>query len=656
MPTPRFYQVAACAVAFAAAPVAQAVLFHSTGDPTFNTTPPTGTLANSGWQYQITRGENLATAVGPNHYVTAAHTGAAAGFSFVYNGVTYNTTSVVADFGDIRLLSVDKTFLSYAPLYDLATGSEQNDPMVVIGRGTRRGDEFRVGGVLKGWHWGAIDGVQRWGTNHVDGLNSTQDGSTLLRFDFDLNSDVNEAMVSDKDSGGGLFIKVGQQWTLAGITYGVSGPYSVPPDDEQYRAALFDASGTFDHSTGLPGAGPTTGYATAISQYAAALKGHLNLPPTWKVNNNGSWTTASNWSLPSGGSVPNAVGAIADFRTVIGQARTVTYTGTTTVGTLNFDSPHSYSIVPGVSAPSQLNLNVASGSAAINVASGNHSVSGVVPQDPLVLNVVRADSTLSLGMSAHAQPITKEGSGTLSVSRLQSGAVAVNAGSIVMNGNGAADSTSKVAGLSVNTAAGAVIDLKDNDIVVANTPLGSWNGSSYTGLTGLIASSYNFSEWNGPGITTSMPDAGPTIGRATIGITNGEGYYGHLAGSETAIWSGQTIAANDALIAYTWAGDVDLNGYVDAVDYGTIDQWIQFPGTTGYTNGDLNYDGVIDAVDYGIIDNGIQLQGPPLIPPPSESSETFAAMSVSAVPEPAALSLAAIASAALLARRRRFRR
>ena len=63
---------------------------------------------------------------------------------------------------------------------------------------------------------------------------------------------------------------------------------------------------------------------------------------------------------------------------------------------------------------------------------------------------------------------------------------------------------------------------------------------------------------------------------------------------------------------YTWAGDVDLNGVVDAVDYGTIDNWIQFPGTTGYTNGDLNYDGVIDAVDYGIIDNGIQLQGPPI--------------------------------------------
>jgi hypothetical protein len=60
------------------------------------------------------------------------------------------------------------------------------------------------------------------------------------------------------------------------------------------------------------------------------------------------------------------------------------------------------------------------------------------------------------------------------------------------------------------------------------------------------------------------------------------------------------------------AGDMNFDGLVDAQDYGTIDNWVQFPGTDGYANGDLNYDGVIDAADYGIIDNTIQLQGPPL--------------------------------------------
>ena len=38
----------------------------------------------------------------------------------------------------------------------------------------------------------------------------------------------------------------------------------------------------------------------------------------------------------------------------------------------------------------------------------------------------------------------------------------------------------------------------------------------------------------------------------------------------------------------------------------------QFVPATRTCNGDLNFDGVLDAVDYGTIDNGIQLQGPPL--------------------------------------------
>ena len=109
------------------------------------------------------------------------------------------------------------------------------------------------------------------------------------------------------------------------------------------------------------------------------------------------------------------------------------------------------------------------------------------------------------------------------------------------------------------------------------------------------------------------------------------------------------VDSDDALIMYTWAGDVDLNGYVDAVDYGTIDQWIQFPGTTGYTNGDLNYDGVIDAVDYGIIDNGIQLQGAPIPVNGAVASLT----GVATVPEPSSCGLALFAGAALFGRRRR---
>jgi len=355
----------------------------------------------------------------------------------------------------------------------------------------------------------------------------------------------------------------------------------------------------------------------------------------------------SNWSTNS---VPNGVGAIADFRTAITAPRGITYTGTITLGTLNFDSAQPYTINAGVTTLSQMNLDVApGGSAAINVASGNHSVNGVVPQDPLLVNVVRSDSSLTLGMGTTAQPITKIGDGTLNVTRFRSGAVTVSKGSVVMNGNGETNGTSRVAAVTVDTAAGAKLDLKNNDMVVPDTPVGAWNGSSYSGLTGQVAAAYTFGEWTSPGITSS--NAAASSGVTTIAIAPGEALG--IAGTDTALWSGQTVDANDVLIAYTYAGDLNMDGSIDGADYGLIDNYVQFPGTTGYHNGDINFDGVIDGADYGIIDNAIQLQGDPLIPPTQFGSAAMSALGVSAVPEPAATSLVAFASVALLARRRR---
>ena len=99
---------------------------------------------------------------------------------------------------------------------------------------------------------------------------------------------------------------------------------------------------------------------------------------------------------------------------------------------------------------------------------------------------------------------------------------------------------------------------------------------------------------------------------------------------------------------YTYAGDMNFDGLVDVADYGSIDNWIQFPGTTGYMNGDFNYDGVIDVADYGVIDNTIQLQGAPI---PGVGFGSGAATAdgelsgVAMVPEPATLSVLALAAA-----------
>ena len=58
---------------------------------------------------------------------------------------------------------------------------------------------------------------------------------------------------------------------------------------------------------------------------------------------------------------------------------------------------------------------------------------------------------------------------------------------------------------------GATLDVRDAGFIydyTGDSPIGGSNGSAYTGVTGLIASAYNYSAWDGPGIATSMPDAG----------------------------------------------------------------------------------------------------------------------------------------------------
>jgi prolipoprotein diacylglyceryltransferase len=48
-----------------------AVLFYSTDDPAYNTQPPTGSLTNSGWQWQGLWGGVLGTAIAPHYFIAA---------------------------------------------------------------------------------------------------------------------------------------------------------------------------------------------------------------------------------------------------------------------------------------------------------------------------------------------------------------------------------------------------------------------------------------------------------------------------------------------------------------------------------------------------------------------------------------------------------
>jgi hypothetical protein len=158
----------------------------------------------------------------------------------------------------------------------------------------------------------------------------------------------------------------------------------------------------------------------------------------------------------------------------------------------------------------------------------------------------------------------------------------------------------------------AQLDLADNDLILdytGSSPLGSASGGTYSGVTGMIQSGNNSGLWNGPGIVTSMPDA--VTSKTVLGVADASETLG-LSSGATALWHNVTIDDTTLLIKYTYAGDQNLDGVINADDYAWIDLYSQIPSSNTYNRGDLNYNGAINADDYALIDLMVTEQGNPL--------------------------------------------
>jgi hypothetical protein len=182
---------------------------------------------------------------------------------------------------------------------------------------------------------------------------------------------------------------------------------------------------------------------------------------------------------------------------------------------------------------------------------------------------------------------------------------------------------------------GGRVNLGDTSLIVTDTPLAA--------VEQLVTRAYNFMSWDGSGIATAQPQALQSITTLAV-ATAGEVFRESFGGF--------SVSADDVLVMYTYTGDVNFDGLVDGSDYGIIDNYVQFPGTSGYVNGDFNYDGTIDGADYGLIDNAIQLQGDPF----PIGGVSAAPMTASAVPEPSIVSGVSALTLATALRGRRSRR
>ena len=258
-------------------PAARAIIYYSTSDPNYNTTAPTGALADSGWQWVGYWGGFQAAPISPHHFLAARHVGGSVGDSFVLNGVTYTTTAFYDDAAtDLRIWQISGTFPSWAPLY--RSSDETGRTLMVFGRGLTRGAEVTAFGALRGWLWGSGDGRLRWGQNTVSStLTGVSYWGDLLYATFDQSGGANEAHLATGDSSGPVFINDGAGWKLAGVAAAVDGPFNTSPTGTAFNAALFDVRGVYAHTTSdtvwtlITGSSPVPSglYATRVSARVA---------------------------------------------------------------------------------------------------------------------------------------------------------------------------------------------------------------------------------------------------------------------------------------------------------------------------------------------------------------------------------------------------
>jgi hypothetical protein len=377
----------------------------------------------------------------------------------------------------------------------------------------------------------------------------------------------------------------------------------------------------------------------------------------WMSQTSGSWNTTGNWLLASGGVVPNGANAVANF---LGRATsniTVTLDGSKTLAELRFNNPtNSYTIAPGTGGT----LTLGTGSSVpIAVIRGSHHVNVPVT----LFNSANLD--VSTGASIDfTSPVTlvapvslfKLGGG---VATLSGGVVVPNGSTLhadagILNANNIQGSNSSVRAdggilaiidgptskFSNLTVTAGQLDVTHNGVVIDGTAIGSWGGSSYTGLLGYVASGRNGGAWNGTGIGTSEPAAATGLTAVAI-ATAGE--------TGKSMFKGVSVGGSNVLVMYTYAGDANLDGKINVDDYGRIDLNVPL-GTHGWYNGDFNYDGKINVDDYGIIDFNIGIQGAPFSASASPSL-ALVAENPSAIPEPVLLSLIAFPAIALRRRR-----
>jgi hypothetical protein len=378
------------------------------------------------------------------------------------------------------------------------------------------------------------------------------------------------------------------------------------------------------------------GNSATVPAYHTNGAGRLSAPAivaSWSGNAGTTiWGSGGNWI---GGGIPDSVDTTANFGPAVASVHSVTVDGTRVVGVLAFNDPTKYTL----GGAGTINIDTTGNAGSISVVNGSHDiVAALTLSKPTSINVTNAADTLKItNLKLASVAITKQGAGALSVNVLRASGMTINGGVVRVAPGRSTSATSKVSSLTIAGGASptAAIDLGDNDLIIDYT-----GSSPLTTIAAQIASGFGAGSWNGNGIRSSIASTDdPQTGnpRTALGFSAAPDYAGYASGQ----FSGQSIDATSVLIKFTLAGDANLDGEVDTVDFNTLSSNF---GATGkiWSAGDFNYSGTIDTVDFNLLsaEFGQSLPAP----------DAFGAFA--SVPEPATLVPACMVLCAVVERRR----
>ena len=406
---------------------------------------------------------------------------------------------------------------------------------------------------------------------------------------------------------------------------------------------------------------PTVDY-TAGNTLTMRLRGRLIEPDIrWtQTSGSGNWSDPANWN---GGTVPGISflgNEVAYFGTVITAPTAVTVDVPIQINTLRLNNPNTITFNTADPVNNTITLTGPLGSTAnINSQNGNHVVNApiLLTNRTLSITVTNASDTLSLNGGVNfdslgtgiGQNLLKEGAGTVVMPAFRSyvdnpddtpptppnpsKTVTVNAGTVKLapsTGGPVVSRTNRIIMAGTTDAWTGAIDVSNNAIIidVADPTLGGTDQLSLQ--ENRLKQGYAGGAWNGNGIRSSA--AAVTPGHA-VGIASTTDI------GSPATFLGEPVDATTVLIRYTRAGDMNLDGITNLGDFSILGANYNNPGR--WATGDVNYDGLVGIGDFSLLAANYNL-----------SVASDAGARAGAVPEPAALSLVALAGLAGLRRRR----